>query len=203
MYITDGVLPRGTLKDVDLGKYCVVVFDEAHERLLRTDVLSGILKKVVARRRDFKLIVTSATLNAQNFSNFFMEGLKKVRKVRSHRFKTLKTLKIQLTSCGPDCNIVRKAIRSDHFHNVARLKGVGEYVNYRKGMSCHMHPSSALYGLRDMPDYVLNHELIPTTKEYLKCVTSVEPRWLVELGHTNVIDPYVLIFKIIFPVCVV
>ncbi|KAL9998905.1 putative RNA helicase [Helianthus debilis subsp. tardiflorus] len=102
-------------------------------------------------------------------------GLKKVRKVRSHLFKTLKTLKIRLTSCGPDCDIVRETIRADHFHNVARLKGVGEYVNCRKGMSCHMHPTSALYGLRDMPDYVVNHELIPTTKEYLQCVTSVEP----------------------------
>ncbi|VVB12606.1 unnamed protein product [Arabis nemorensis] len=70
-YMTDGVLLRETLKDSDLDKYRVVVMDEAHERSLNTDVLFGILKKVVARRRDFKLIVTSATLNAQKFSNFF------------------------------------------------------------------------------------------------------------------------------------
>ncbi|KAH9307824.1 hypothetical protein KI387_035735, partial [Taxus chinensis] len=70
-YMTDGVLLRETLREPDLDLYSIVVMDEAHERSLNTDVLFGILKQVVARRRDFKLIVTSATLNAQKFSNFF------------------------------------------------------------------------------------------------------------------------------------
>ncbi|GJV67697.1 putative RNA-directed DNA polymerase [Tanacetum coccineum] len=63
-YMTDGVLLLETLKDADLDKYRVIVMNEAHERSLSTYVLFGILKKVVARRRDFKLIVTSATLDA-------------------------------------------------------------------------------------------------------------------------------------------
>ncbi|KAL8157833.1 pre-mRNA-splicing factor ATP-dependent RNA helicase DEAH7 [Apium graveolens] len=110
------------------------------------------------------------------------KGLKKAREVRSQLLDILKTLKIPLTSCGPDWDIVRKAICSSYFHNAARLKGIGEYVNCRNGMPCHLHPSSALYGLGYTPDYVVYHELILTTKEYMQCATSVEPEWLAELG---------------------
>ncbi|PIN05604.1 mRNA splicing factor ATP-dependent RNA helicase [Handroanthus impetiginosus] len=111
-----------------------------------------------------------------------VKGLRKAREVRSQLLDILKTLKIPLTTCGPDWDVVRKAICSAYFHNAARQKGVGEYVNCRTGMPCHLHPSSAIYGLGYTPDYVVYHELVLTTKEYMQCATAVEPQWLAELG---------------------
>jgi len=70
---------------------------------------------------------------------------------------------------------VRKTICAAYFHNSARIRGIGSYVNLRNGMPCFLHPSSALAGLGYTPDYIVYHELIMTSKEYMRTVTAVGP----------------------------
>lgn len=94
----------------------------------------------------------------------------------------MKQQKISHESCGTDWDCIRKTICSAYFHNSAKFKGIGEYINLRTATPCNLHVTSALYGLGYTPDYVVYHELILTSKEYMQCVTAVDPHWLPEVG---------------------
>ncbi|XP_037715345.1 ATP-dependent RNA helicase DHX8 [Drosophila subpulchrella] len=73
-YMTDGMLLRECLMEAELKSYSVIMLDEAHERTIHTDVLFGLLKTAVQKRPELKLIVTSATLDAVKFSQYFFKA---------------------------------------------------------------------------------------------------------------------------------
>lgn len=70
-YMTEGILFRECLMDDHLSHYSTIMLDEAHERTINTDVLFGLLKGIVKNRPELKIIVTSATLNAEKYSEYF------------------------------------------------------------------------------------------------------------------------------------
>ncbi|RKP10618.1 P-loop containing nucleoside triphosphate hydrolase protein [Thamnocephalis sphaerospora] len=110
------------------------------------------------------------------------KAMRKAQEVRTQLMDIMKTVKMPYISCGTNWDSVRKCICSAYFHQAARVKGIGDYLNLRTGMKCHLHPTSALYGMGTIPDYIVYHELVLTSKEYMQCVTAVDPYWLAELG---------------------
>lgn len=73
-FLTDALLIREALADPLLSRYSVIMVDEAHERSISTDVLLGLLKKIRRRRPELRIIVSSATLQAEEFLSFFTRG---------------------------------------------------------------------------------------------------------------------------------
>lgn len=93
-----------------------------------------------------------------------VKSLRKVKEVRSQLKLIMESQKMSILSCGFEWDIIRKCICAAYFHQAARLKGVGEYVQMRTGMPCYLHPSSSLYGMGYTPDHVVYHELLMTTR---------------------------------------
>lgn len=83
-YMTDGILLREFLTEPNLNSYCCLMIDEAHERTLHTDILFGLVKDVARSRPDLKLLISSATLDAEKFASYFDNA--KIFKVPGRRY---------------------------------------------------------------------------------------------------------------------
>ncbi|KAJ5142789.1 uncharacterized protein N7515_001576 [Penicillium bovifimosum] len=108
--------------------------------------------------------------------------LRRAKEVRDQLHDIMTVQKLPLISCGTDWDNIRKCICSGFYHQAAKVKGIGEFINLRTSVTMSLHPTSALYGLGYVPEYVVYHELILTAKEYMSTVTAVDPHWLAELG---------------------
>ncbi|KAK9322743.1 P-loop containing nucleoside triphosphate hydrolase protein [Lipomyces orientalis] len=124
------------------------------------------------------------------FENFIQaRSMKRAQDVRQQLVSIMQRYKHKIISCGADTDRVRRALCSGFFRNTARRDPQEGYRTLIEGTPVYLHPSSALFGKN--AEYVIYHTLILTSKEYMHCVTTIEPKWLVEAAPTffKVADP--------------
>ncbi|CBH17529.1 ATP-dependent RNA helicase, putative [Trypanosoma brucei gambiense DAL972] len=107
--------------------------------------------------------------------------------VQQQLLERLRQLKRPIVSCGAKgLDRVRQCVASG-FCLLSARRSSTNWSAYRPmlnaGVTCYVHPSSAVYARAEMPLYVVYHDLLLTTREYLVIVTAVEPEWLVEASR--------------------
>ncbi|XP_046400356.1 probable ATP-dependent RNA helicase DHX35 [Ischnura elegans] len=124
----------------------------------------------------------------QHFIN--KRGVHRATQVRRSMSKLLEKFGIPLCSCNGDGEVVRRCLTAGFFPNAAYLHHSGVYRSVRGDLDLHIHPTSVLYTL-EQPQWVVFCELVHTGKAYMRDVTVVEPKWLLELAphfyeHTSI-----------------
>ncbi|OAQ65983.1 ATP-dependent RNA helicase DHX8 [Pochonia chlamydosporia 170] len=117
------------------------------------------------------------------FENFIQaRSMRRAKDVRDQLVKIMDRYKHPIVSCGRNTDKVRRALCSGFFRNAARKDPQEGYKTLTEGTPVYLHPSSALFGKQ--AEWVIYHDLVLTTKEYMHCTSSIEPKWLVEAAPT-------------------
>lgn len=115
------------------------------------------------------------------FENFVQaRTLRRAQDVRKQMLGIMDRHKLDVVSCGKNFKRVQMAITSGFFRNAARKDPQEGYKTQVDQQAVYIHPSSALFNRQ--PEWVIYHELVQTTKEYMRECTAIEPKWLVEFA---------------------
>lgn len=114
--------------------------------------------------------------------NYIQErSMQKVADIRRQLVTIMQRLRYPMVSSGSNLDKVRRALCSGFFKNSVKRDGTeGGYKTLVENTPVHLHPSSSLFG--KSPDYLVYHTLLLTTREYMHCVTVIDPHWLPELA---------------------
>jgi ATP-dependent RNA helicase DHX8/PRP22 len=107
-------------------------------------------------------------------------SLRYAQDIRKQLIGIMDRYKQPIISCGKDYSKVRKAICGGYFHHAARKDPQEGYKTVVEGTPVHVHPSSSIF--QNQPEWLIYHELVLTSKEYMREVLTIEPKWLVELA---------------------
>ncbi|EDQ91696.1 uncharacterized protein MONBRDRAFT_17513 [Monosiga brevicollis MX1] len=124
------------------------------------------------------------------FENFVQQrSLKRAQDVRKQMVAIMDRHKLDIVSCGKAYKRVQMAITSGFFRNAAKKDPQEGFRTLVDQQAVYVHPSSSLW--QRQPEWLVYHELVLTTKEYMRTVTAIDPRWLTELAPSffRVADP--------------
>jgi len=119
--------------------------------------------------------------NAWCFENFIQaRTLRRSQDVRKQMLGIMDRHKLECVSAGRNTAKVQKAICSGYFRHAAKKDPQDGYRTLVDQQQVFIHPSSAMFNRQ--PDWCVYHELVLTSKEYMREVTAIDPKWLVELA---------------------
>jgi ATP-dependent RNA helicase DDX35 len=144
-YCTDGILLReAALSDPLLSQYSVIMIDEAHELNLNTEILLGVVKKIRRKRKDLRIIISSASINAEAFLDFFIP-----KKVRDENVKDDEKAPPRRKRWGKvGDNVEQEAVETINHDDGIENRGVIISIDGRQ------HPVDVLFSEKPVADYV-------------------------------------------------
>ena len=117
------------------------------------------------------------------FENYIQEKtMKRARDIREQLTGLCERVELEITSNAHEIEDILKTVTSGFFYNLAKLQKSGSYRSVKHGHSVNIHPQSTLFKSEQPPRWLIYHELVFTSKEYMRQVIIIKPQWLVEIA---------------------